>query len=88
MRFRKEVKVGFLAVIGILMSVFSYNYLKGFNLFEKNRTFKIIYNKVDGLSGATITSVGVQHLVNYWLGSDAYGKFLENFRNGGLALWV
>ena len=50
MRFRKEVKVGFLAVIGILMSVFSYNYLKGFNLFEKNRTFKIIYNKVDGLS--------------------------------------
>ena len=50
MKFRKEVKVGFLAVIGILMSVFSYNYLKGFNLFEKNRTFKIIYEKVDGLS--------------------------------------
>ena len=50
MRFKKEVKVGFLAVIGILMSVFSYNYLKGFNLFEKNRTFKIIYEKVDGLS--------------------------------------
>ena len=50
MKFRKEVKVGFLAVIGILMSVFSYNYLKGFNLFEKNRKFKIIYEKVDGLS--------------------------------------
>ena len=50
MKFRKEAKVGFLAVIGILMSVFSYNYLKGFNLFEKNRTFKIIYEKVDGLS--------------------------------------
>ena len=32
------------------MSVFSYNYLKGFNLFEKNRSFKIIYEKVDGLS--------------------------------------
>ena len=50
MKFRKEVKVGILAVIGILMSVFSYNYLKGFNLFEKNRSFKIIYEKVDGLS--------------------------------------
>ena len=50
MKFRKEVKVGVLAVIGILMSVFSYNYLKGFNLFEKNRSFKIIYEKVDGLS--------------------------------------
>tara|TARA_A100001011_G_scaffold400818_1_gene519307 strand:+ start:7821 stop:8759 length:939 start_codon:yes stop_codon:yes gene_type:complete len=50
MKFRKEVKVGVLSVIGILMSVFSYNYLKGFNLFEKNRSFKIIYEKVDGLS--------------------------------------
>ena len=50
MKFRKEFKVGVLAVIGILMSVFSYNYLKGFNLFEKNRSFKIIYEKVDGLS--------------------------------------
>tara|TARA_S200000501_G_scaffold375539_1_gene427856 strand:+ start:539 stop:1480 length:942 start_codon:yes stop_codon:yes gene_type:complete len=50
MKFRREAKVGFLAIIGILMSVFSYNYLKGFNLFEKNRNFKIIYEKVDGLS--------------------------------------
>ena len=32
------------------MSVFSYNYLKGINLFEKTRTFKVLYTKVDGLS--------------------------------------
>ena len=32
------------------MSVFSYNYLKGINLFEKTRTFKVVYTKVDGLS--------------------------------------
>jgi len=32
------------------MSIFSYNYLKGINLFEKTRTFKIVYAKVDGLS--------------------------------------
>ena len=32
------------------MSIFSYNYLKGINLFEKTRTFKIVYKKVDGLS--------------------------------------
>ena len=50
MRFKKEIKVGFLAIVGIIMSVFSYNYLKGINLFEKNRNFKIIYTKVDGLS--------------------------------------
>ena len=50
MKYSKEIKVGFLAVIGIMMSIFSYNYLKGINLFEKNRKFKISYIKVDGLS--------------------------------------
>ena len=50
MKFTKEIKVGFLAILGILMSVFSYNYLKGINLFEKNRKFTVKYEKVDGLS--------------------------------------
>ena len=34
--------------------------------------------KVDGLSGATITSRGVSNLVRYWLGPDAFGPFLQN----------
>ena len=50
MRFTKEIKIGFLAIIGIMMSVFSYNYLKGINLFDKSRKFTISYEKVDGLS--------------------------------------
>lgn len=50
MKFTKEIKVGFLAVLGIMMSVFSYNYLKGINLFDKNREFIVKYEKVDGLS--------------------------------------
>ena len=43
-------------------------------------------NQVDGLSGATITSNGVEGLVEYWLGEDAFGPFLERFRNGELNL--
>ena len=50
MKFTKEIKIGFLAVLGIMMSVFSYNYLKGINLFENNRKLTIKYEKVDGLS--------------------------------------
>ena len=50
MKFTKEIKVGFLAVLGLMMSVFSYNYLKGINLFDKNRKFIVKYEKVDGLS--------------------------------------
>lgn len=33
---------------------------------------------VDGLSGATITSKGVDNMVKYWLGSEAFGKYLAN----------
>ncbi|MCB9061094.1 MAG: Na(+)-translocating NADH-quinone reductase subunit C [Halobacteriovoraceae bacterium] len=43
-------------------------------------------SKVDGLSGATITSRGVQHLLHYWLGEDGFSKYLAYFRanNGGM----
>lgn len=43
-------------------------------------------NEIDGLSGATITSNGVENLVNYWLGRDGFGPFLERFRRGELSL--
>lgn len=36
--------------------------------------------KIDGLSGATITSNGVTGLVQYWLGSDGFGPYLAKFR--------
>ena len=52
MKYSKEIKVGFLALVGVMMSVFSYNYLKGINLFEKNRRFTVKYEKVDGLSAS------------------------------------
>lgn len=35
--------------------------------------------QVDGLSGATITSNGVEKTIRYWLGSDAFGPFLEQY---------
>ena len=39
--------------------------------------------QVDGLSGATLTSNGVTNLVRFWLGENAYGKFLSNLKTGG-----
>ncbi len=35
-------------------------------------------SQIDGLSGATITSVGVDKMVKYWLGPNAYGPFLAS----------
>lgn len=37
--------------------------------------------KVDGLSGATITSNGVTAFVRYWLGPDAFGSYLHQIRS-------
>ncbi len=35
---------------------------------------------VDGLSGATLTTRGVDHLVHFWLGKHGYLNFLTNLR--------
>jgi len=37
---------------------------------------------VDGLSGATLTSKGVDNLIKFWLGEKGYASFLTNLRNG------
>lgn len=36
--------------------------------------------KVDGLSGATITSNGVTSFLRYWLGADGFGSYLHQVR--------
>ena len=38
--------------------------------------------KVDGLSGATLTSNGVSNLVKYWMGDSGFKPFLTNLKNG------
>jgi Na+-transporting NADH:ubiquinone oxidoreductase subunit C len=38
--------------------------------------------KVDGLSGATLTSRGVTNLISFWMGDSGFAPFLENLRKG------
>ncbi|ASP39354.1 Na(+)-translocating NADH-quinone reductase subunit C [Bacterioplanes sanyensis] len=40
-------------------------------------------HKVDGLSGATLTSRGVNNLVRYWVGEQAFGKLLHQMKSQG-----
>lgn len=37
--------------------------------------------KVDGLSGATLTSRGVTNLVHFWMGENGFGKFIGKHRD-------
>jgi len=36
--------------------------------------------QIDGISGATLTSRGVNNLVRFWLGENGYGPFLKRLR--------
>lgn len=36
--------------------------------------------QIDGLSGATLTGNGVTQLVQYWMGPEGFGPYLETFR--------
>ena len=41
-------------------------------------------HEIDGLSGATLTSVGVEHTFTFWLGEQGFGPFLSKVREGAL----
>lgn len=38
---------------------------------------------IDALSGATLTSNGVNNLVHFWIGKDGFGPYLQKMRKGG-----
>lgn len=38
--------------------------------------------KVDGLSGATLTSDGVTNMIQFWLSENGYAEFLANLQKG------
>ncbi len=38
---------------------------------------------VDGISGSTITSRGVTHMLHFWLGTDAFGPYLQKLQQEG-----
>lgn len=40
-------------------------------------------HRIDGLSGATITSNAITRLVQFWLSDDGYGRWLKDFRQQG-----
>ena len=39
-------------------------------------------HQIDGLAGATLTSIGVTNLVQFWMGENGYATFLANLKAG------
>ena len=47
------------------------------------------YNEytVDGISGATLTSTGVEKSINYWISEQGYGPFLQRLKQDSEMLY-
>ncbi|MCG8673646.1 MAG: Na(+)-translocating NADH-quinone reductase subunit C [Pseudomonadales bacterium] len=43
-----------------------------------------VKHEIDGLAGATLTSRGVTNLVQYWLGQNGFGAYLEKVKADGV----
>lgn len=57
----KEVKIGIVATIGLIVLFFGLQFLKGLNLFSNTNTYTMIFNNVDGLgTAAPIFADGVK----------------------------
>ena len=55
------------------------NVIKG--LVDKTRPEAI--SQIDGLSGSTLTTRGIDNLVKFWLGENGYAKFFAKLRKDG-----
>lgn len=52
MTISKEIKVGLLAVVSLLMLYFGFNFLKGSDFFSSNNTYQAVYDNIDGLTAS------------------------------------
>lgn len=61
MRLTREVKTGILVIVGILLFIFGYSFLKNSNLFSNPKVFYVKYDNVAGLANsAPVTINGLQ----------------------------
>lgn len=71
MKISKEVKVGFVSIVAIAILVWGYNYLKGTNLFNANKT---VYTEYPFIGGLAKSSPVIVNGFKVGLVSDVYFK--------------
>ena len=73
MKIRKEFIIGIVAILTLFAAYWGLAFLKGNNLFAKEREFVLVYDKVVGLSMSNpVTVNGLQ------VGKVSYVDFMEN----------
>ena len=57
MKTSKEIKTAILVLLGILLFIFIFNYLKGENLLSSSRKITAIYSNVEGLAISSAVTI-------------------------------
>jgi len=61
LKFKREHKIGVLAIVSILLFIWGFNYLKGRNIFMAERHYYAVYDQVSGLvEGSIVELSGVK----------------------------
>ncbi|MFB9056586.1 MlaD family protein [Mariniflexile ostreae] len=79
MKITKEVKTGILVILGILLFIFGFNYLKGQNILGSSRIFYTEYDNVEGLVASTPVTISgkpIGKVKNISFKNDGSGKLL------------
>ncbi|WP_298533813.1 MlaD family protein [uncultured Algibacter sp.] len=79
MKITREVKTGILAILGIILFIFGFNYLKGENLLNSSRVFFTEYENVEGLvvsTPVTISGLPVGKVLDIYFKEDGSGKIV------------
>ena len=53
MKLTKEIKIALVAIVGILVTYFGINFLKGMNLFSTNNAYYMTFDDIQGLGAST-----------------------------------
>lgn len=57
LKLSRELKTGIVTVVTLVAFIWGFNYLKGKDLFNKHRTFYVVYNNVSGLMTANAVTI-------------------------------
>ena len=76
MKITKEIRTGVLVMTGLVMTIFSFNYLKGINILDKSRYFLVVYDNVEGLVPSNSVTIN-----GYKIGNVQKINFTHLFAN-------
>jgi phospholipid/cholesterol/gamma-HCH transport system substrate-binding protein len=79
LKISREVKTGILVLMGIILFIFGFNYLKGQNLLGSAKTYFVVYDNVEGLvpsTPVTINGLGVGKVISIKFKEDGSGQLL------------